>query len=41
MKSFNTIFKPFDLKIDTLKSYCLNVMIFSDLSNQKLANEAR
>lgn len=41
MKSFNVIFKPFNSKIDMLKSYCLNMMIFYDLSNKKIVDEVR
>lgn len=41
MNCLNTFFKYFGKTIDILKSVCLDMMIFSDLSNKKLVNEAR
>jgi len=41
MNSFNAFFKPFDSKIYMLKSYCLNMIIFSDLSKKILVDGAR
>ena len=41
MSCLNTFFKYFGKTIDILKSVCLDMMIFSDLSNKKLVDEAR
>jgi len=41
MNCLNKFFKYFGKTIDILKSVCLDMMIFSDLSNKKLVNEAR
>lgn len=41
MNCLNTFFKYFGKTIDMLKSYCLDMMIFSDLSNKILVDEAR
>ena len=41
MNCLNTFFNYFGKTIDILKSVCLDMMIFSDLSNKKLVDEAR
>lgn len=41
MKNFNVIFKTFNSKINMLKLGYLDMMIFSDLSNKILVDEAR
>lgn len=41
MNCLNTFFKYFGKTIDMLKSVCFDMMIFYDLSNKKLVDEAR
>ena len=41
MNCLNTFFKYFGKTIDMLKSCCLDMMIFSNLSNKILVNKTR